>query len=143
VRGREVQVSVKLKPRKSEISSSDIFEMIFYRVRTGKRPAEEKNYAYVAKEVVKLAARKAEGLHDSLYGDMSKKFSIEVHEYWFILNKLSKLGIIRKTGHKYIATRSFAKHLRRMAMAMQEFCDDLGIPLEEDGAVVPQGNIAN
>ena len=128
--GKVNQVTVRLEP-KMEVTSDEIFRYIFYRFRKSKG-SDEKRHPEAAKKIVQMAATKPDHLPDSQYEAVSEKLGVTVSEYQHIIKKLRMLGIIKKSSGKYYACRDFARFLRRMAMSMQNFCDDLGIPLEEE-----------
>ena len=126
------KITIQLEP-KMEVTSSDIFRYIFYRNRksvTGS--ANEKNHGLVALEIFKMAASKPEHLPDNQYESVAAELNVTVSEYQHIVKKMRMLGMIKKSHGKYYAIRDFAKYLRRMGMAMQNFCDDQGIPLENE-----------
>jgi len=132
MKGVETKVTIQVRPNKAEITSDDVFDMIFYRNRESRTGAkDQKHYGGIAKEIVKIAASKPEHLHDSRYEELAKNFNISVNEYLFIIKRLRLLGILRKKGHKIVAIRSFTRYTRRLSLSLQNFCDDLGIPLEE------------
>ena len=123
---KEKILTLQIKPNKAEITSDDIFDSIFYRYRASKTGAkDEKHYGSIAKEIVKLAARKKVHLLDSQYNEMMKKFNISMGEYYNILRKLKIAGWIRKDGHTFKAIRKFARGQRKRARAAEDFCEDL------------------
>lgn len=128
---QEVKVPIKINPNKALIDQREIYSMIFYRGSKDSEDPKYKDTPSIAEEIVRLAARKKEHLHDSEYIDLCKKFDISAHEFQYIVRKLKKIGLLRKDGHIYSADRKFARYLRRLSMALQEHCDDLKIPLED------------
>ena len=73
---KEKTLTLQIKPNRAEITSDDIFESLFYRYRTSKTGAkDEKHYGSIAKEIVKLAARKKVHLLDSQFNEMMEKFN--------------------------------------------------------------------
>ena len=134
-RGVETKLTMEVRPNQAEITSENIYEMIFYRNRQSKSgDKDSKRYGMIAKELVAIAAKKPDYLHDSRYDELSKHYTITVNEYNFILKRLKLLGVVRKKGHTFVAIRGFGRYLRRLSLAMQNYCDDLGIPItkEED-----------
>jgi hypothetical protein len=132
-KGVETKLTMEIWPNKAEITSDDIYEMIFYRNRQSKSGNKDsKRYGMIAKELVAIAAKKPDYLHDSRYEELSKHYAVTVNEYNFILKRLKLIGMVRKKGHVFVTIRGFGRYLRRLSLTMQNYCDDLGIPLEGD-----------
>lgn len=119
MKGKETKARILIKPNMTEVTSDDVYYSLF------------KEDEDTAKALRKIAAKKPDHLHDSRYEELSKKFNINVNRYQYILRKMKDVGMIKKHGHVYYADRRFARFMRRFAMAEQEHCDDLGIPLKE------------
>ena len=117
-----------------EVTSASIFDFIFYRFRKSKGYSSHgKRHPEAAKAIFEMAASKPDHLPDNQYEAMSEDLGITIPEYQHIVRKMRMLGMIKKSKGRYYASRDFAKFLRRMSMAMQNYCDDCGIPLENEG----------
>jgi predicted transcriptional regulator len=119
-----------------EVTSTSIFEYIFYRFRRSKATSvQEKRHPEAAKAIFEMAASKPNHLPDTQYDAVAEKLGLTVPEYQHIIRKMRMLGMITKSHGKFYASRDFARFLRRMSMAMQNYCDDCGIPLKNEHGV--------
>jgi hypothetical protein len=121
-------IKLKLHITQQEVNSDYVFETLF-RI-SGKSEQAGFNHHQIAKEIVKLAARRGDdGLFAEDWKNLIEKYELSEHQYFSIIRTLKNAGILRKTKGKYYLIKEFQKHLAKMASAMNEFYMDLGVKL--------------
>lgn len=119
-------VKLRINVKNQEVTSDYVFDSLFKMTKV----SQESNLGRIAKELVKLAAKRGDaGLFAEDWEDVIKKYEVSRYNYFFIIKTLKSAGILRKTKGRYYVIKDFNKHLTKMVTAMNEFYMDIGVEL--------------